>query len=605
MALFGTVYPKQADPGDWLLGGLLDEDPQNMMRMYGAPRMTQTDRPEVDPRFSGQAGTTLQERRPHMGEKVTQFLNENVYGDTREGEKFASRLGAVARLPLGLLESGYEVGRAAAEGDSDELKMQLAMALAPGAPQALKSAAHDVAKAAAGKARERAVAAFQQAVREHHANLPKFDPSVSPTVAETARFMSAPQLNELYPAAKLSDTPATEFAQRSLLATPTEQEFATAKARKEADRAYLNKLSSLRVIPVKTKKGTVMMSERDLAKKGSGGYKLPSVEEKESGPHLAETLRLKKEREAAEPAAEARRGELFDISGKTLNRQPEREQFQMPRVGPAEDTELTRLIGRGGFQRAERAARNASEENFGWYNQEQWRQVFHDLLGKDKGEQAFQAWTASIAGTSMQQEVPANIRMGSYLYGKTARGEALPQRLDVYDPEMPARGKDGKKGGYVKTMVGEMPPGYGHYNAIQQTERVKQFLQNQWDPVDNPKPMSFYQNLMGNWEPTTVDIHEIRNQAGMPQGLLHPSPTLPEYTALEDVGRRVAKKMGVSPAQRQAATWIGGGKYTNLGSPPVPFLQALEQRILTTAEIRGQHPEDVIRDLIINGVPLQ
>ena len=73
-----------------------------------------------------------------------------------------------------------------------------------------------------------------------------------------------------------------------------------------------------------------------------------------------------------------------------------------------------------------------------------------------------------------------------------------------------------------------------------------------------------------------------------------------EYGYYENWQQKQAKKMGVSPAQYQAAMWLGGGEDTGLGSAAEPFLATFESRIRYTADALGMDP-DKVADMVLRG----
>jgi hypothetical protein len=125
-------------------------------------------------------------------------------------------------------------------------------------------------------------------------------------------------------------------------------------------------------------------------------------------------------------------------------------------------------------------------------------------------------------------------------------------------------------------------------------------MSHQYDPVANPKPISYRTNLSGNYGPRTVDTHDIRNIIGMPGSLKafgENSNLLPgEYTHLEDIGARAAKRAGTPQAPQQAATWVGGGEYTGLKSYPAPLAAAINRRAHVTGKVRGISPEQALEE---------
>ena len=178
----------------------------------------------------------------------------------------------------------------------------------------------------------------------------------------------------------------------------------------------------------------------------------------------------------------------------------------------------------------------------------------------------------------------------------------------------------------------------------------------------NPKPASFYQNLIGNLVPGTMDTHAFRNIAmrtGDPDFLERmiseklESPDAPlsnmqamygerrgdklyyrpqklfltnrmsmdeaqnfpifwasrprpnEYAAAEDLYTQLAKARGLQPAEGQSAAWAGAAGLTGLESPPNrTATQALNNRILLAARLRGEDPEDTLKWFVRQRKPL-
>jgi hypothetical protein len=169
--------------------------------------------------------------------------------------------------------------------------------------------------------------------------------------------------------------------------------------------------------------------------------------------------------------------------------------------------------------------------------------------------------------------------------------------------------RDLTSGKMVRTMAGGPPPGYGAKSQIQHADRVREYLTNSYDPVSNPKPISYRMNLGGNWMPRTVDTHDIRNMVGMPYALQAFGPDeaslLPkEYSYLEQVGQRAANRAGMPQASQQAATWVGGGDYTKLKSYPAPLMEVLNRRAHVTGSVRGQSAWDALLDAFSGKQPL-
>lgn len=399
--------------------------------------------------------------------------------------------------------------------------------------------------------------------------------------------VTQPQLRRTYEELGLTGAPPSELAQRSLSQQQPQELIDQTVALKLADRDV-----------IRTLKGD---EAKHFQKTGElpGGALLPSQEAQLPGMEAFKPV--KKEVAKAEKAFDAatarggRNTDLFDLSAETLRQTPDVPQFNLPRIAP-EMTERLASVPGGGLRRLESAAGKAPEENWGWYNLMQARDMFHKIHGKGQGEQAWNAWLDGMAGTSMVNPIDNNTRSSTWYLQQLLSGKPLPQIVQLQDP---VTGKS------VKTMVGGPPPGYGAKSQVQHAERVKDYLTHSYDPVSNPKPISYRMNLSGNWMPRTVDTHDIRNAVGMPRALDlfgENAGLLPkEYSYLEGLGQRAANRAGSSQAAQQAATWIGGGDYTGLKSHPAPLLEVLNRRAHVTGMVRGQDPYQALLDAFRTG----
>lgn len=327
------------------------------------------------------------------------------------------------------------------------------------------------------------------------------------------------------------------------------------------------------------------------------GMQMPSQEAARASGRVAEGERIAGEVSRAADAYDAEvgaRGVLYDLSPAALNRRPDVPQFDLPRAEP-KITERLEGLEQEGPARLRRYIDAGGEQNQGWYNLQQLRNDFRSIYGPTEGDERFRLWTLANASTSMTNPIESNIRTASHVLNRALRGEALPQVVKVIDPET---------GRTVQTLAGELPPPYGSKAQVQHVQRTRQFLSGEMDPVKNPKPISYQQNLLGNWRPITSDTHYIRDIVGMKrakdefgeEGALLPG----EYAYLERMGQKVAKGKKLAPAQAQSAAWVGGGPDTGLKSEPIPYLQALQKRIGITSRIRGE-PMDVTYQKFLRG----
>ena len=361
--------------------------------------------------------------------------------------------------------------------------------------------------------------------------------------------------------------------------------------------------------PVGEKNRAILLKQQDLKfRAGKSPEQMEEIMRKRGLPsqkyfdevHGMEAARVKEEIGKAEAAIPHLRGgdpgtaanpPFFDLSPGRLNIVPRSvDQYPLPRMEPTITPKIRPATSGGaGYKRLLEAARRGGPEAQGWYNLEQFRHHLVQEFGEVAGMERFKLFVDSTAASSPRSQIPANIRIASYYYSQVLKGLPLPERMRVMDP-ISGRPKF--------ALAGDIPPPYSHFAQITHAQRVREFLSRLWDPVANPKPISFAENLKGNWVPTTVDVHEIRNALGLrnAQGKLGEIDLLPgEYSVLEGLGTRVAGNMGLLPAQRQAATWIGGGAKTGLKSPPVPLLSELNRRINVTSEILGMKPVDAYK----------
>lgn len=284
---------------------------------------------------------------------------------------------------------------------------------------------------------------------------------------------------------------------------------------------------------------------------------------------------------------------------------------------------------RKGIQESMEAGRGVEQ----WYHTEPVRQAFVEQLGPDEGARAFKRYMDQVAATSPRSDVPTNIRNASYYYA----------------------------GGDPKA---KNPYPYGHVAQNLHKQNIEQIAEfGGWDVMQNPKPASFAENLRGNLEPVTVDTHAFRNigmrtgdprfletsfqqkrgpadkdpsslasrfgerKAGdlvtfRPQELVEsgrlsmkeaqkipsfwaPKPKKNEYAAAEQLFREIGNKVGMRPADAQAAAWAGAGEMTGLGTVGThTFNELMNERIMFTAKMRGEKPEKVLRDFVTGKKPL-
>jgi hypothetical protein len=254
-----------------------------------------------------------------------------------------------------------------------------------------------------------------------------------------------------------------------------------------------------------------------------------------------------------------------------------------------------------------------------WYNTDPLLEKFVQQLGPDAGQKAYRKYMDFVAATSPRSDVGTNIRNASYYYGRDMRGEGMP-------------------------AVGDRnPQPYGHMAQRLHQMNAERVAGPGWDPLNNPKPASFVENLAGNQEPVTVDTHAFRLPAILAQdprfletayqaskdapklniqklvqsgdmsiedALKMPAywqaqPKANEYGAMERYYKPIGRELGMTPAQTQASAWVGGGKLTGLASDESkPFMRFFDDRVMKTARETGMDPKDVLRNFISGKAPL-
>ena len=248
-----------------------------------------------------------------------------------------------------------------------------------------------------------------------------------------------------------------------------------------------------------------------------------------------------------------------------------------------------------------------------WYDTTALRQRFHDLNGPEQGEQDFNRFMQYVGTNSPQNKVPPDIRQASYYYHLDKNGVPITP-VDRVGQPIP-----GQENTPIAAPYKAMPE---HTNA---SSRVQAGTQ---DPMDAMKTTSFGQNLSGNYAPVTIDMHALKLPAMLKQdprwlngegkaelakgtdiGTLaqdpkwwEASPGANEYGHLEQWWKGMANEMGITPAQAQAGSWVGGGHITGLGSDEnKTFIDFMNDRGNLTAQKTGQGNAQSAIDAFIRG----
>jgi hypothetical protein len=244
-----------------------------------------------------------------------------------------------------------------------------------------------------------------------------------------------------------------------------------------------------------------------------------------------------------------------------------------------------------------------------WYRTGPLYDVFKQQLG-DKADAAYERFMQMVAATSPRSRVPDNVRTASYYNYLDQNGLPIPDK--------PA-------------------PGYGSVAQKLHRQNVINVQNGGMNPLQNPKPTSFVENLLGNEQPVTIDTHNFRmlGQASKdrflatstPEGDFNPrkafaegkltidealknptywdsAPQKNEYGAYEAYQQQQAGKIGLTPAEWQEKMWVGGGNETGLGSDTETFLRTVAKRVQCTAARLGVDPQVVLQQFVRGKIPL-
>lgn len=317
--------------------------------------------------------------------------------------------------------------------------------------------------------------------------------------------------------------------------------------------------------------------------------------------------------------------DVFDMS--LLHETPDVPQFDLPRYEPPRgaparvaDLIANKAVRRQMIERIQRGQKVGSI----WYNAEPLRRHFVDTHGDDLGNRLFRRYMDYVAATSPRSDVAVNARNASYYLHRDITGQGMPE------------------------IGSRNPAPYGHMAQKLHQRNALKVYGGGWDPLENPKPRSFVENLVGNQRPGTIDTHAYRLPAILaadPRFLAqtmdldkeaaargekrrnpraeHAAGTLPldealqraaywdskplktEYGAMERYYQGLGQELGLTPAQTQASAWVGGGDVTGLKSPPnKPFMTALNERVMHTAQQRQMDPRDVAHQFVTGKAPL-
>ena len=272
-----------------------------------------------------------------------------------------------------------------------------------------------------------------------------------------------------------------------------------------------------------------------------------------------------------------------------------------------------------------------------WYGTEPFRQVAMDA---GRTPEQFESLMAQLASASQRNPVDKQNQMGSYLYHLSETGQ-LPENSLLLTNKLKKALKEDPSLAEGRQLV-ELPTGYGSLAQGDIFNRAVMIGQGNIAEAlpPNKKLGTFYENLLGNLQPVTVDVNAVRGpiiERGDPRwltsklvekdetgkvinsykpremfdtgemsmreaqqrpGFWEAAPSGSEYAGFEDLWQRGAKRHGVKPAEAQALGWYGSADVTALKTKPENYVDNLERLIKRTAEQTGQSPTKVMNDLV-------
>ena len=272
-----------------------------------------------------------------------------------------------------------------------------------------------------------------------------------------------------------------------------------------------------------------------------------------------------------------------------------------------------------------------------WYGTEPLRQVAMDA---GRTPEQFESLMAQLASASQRNPVDKQNQMGSYLYHLSETGQ-LPENSLLLTNKLKKALKEDPSLAEGRKLV-ELPTGYGSLAQGDIFNRAVMIGQGNIGEAlpPNKKLGTFYENLLGNLQPVTVDVNAVRGpiiERGDPRwltsklvekdetgkvinsykpremlesgemtlreakqrpGFWEAAPSGSEYAGFEELWQRGAKRHDVAPAEAQALGWYGSADVTALKTKPENYVDNLERLIKRTAEQTGKSPTEVMNDMV-------
>ena len=210
-----------------------------------------------------------------------------------------------------------------------------------------------------------------------------------------------------------------------------------------------------------------------------------------------------------------------------------------------------------------------------WYAMGQLEDAYKRGLGDDEGRSMFkQRFADAMAATTGGMDPDANLRLAQFMNYQAEQG--LPTPIASFELPYPIGG--GKYG---------VMPNVAQYEVI--------INRGAGLSTANPKRFNFSSNFLGDVDRATLD-EQMMSGGWDPKLQMPPSNT---YGIYEGALGRLAKELGVAPAEAQDVMWAGIKLPKDASYTPKPMIQIVNDAIERTARLTGQSPDEVVEQALV------
>jgi hypothetical protein len=210
-----------------------------------------------------------------------------------------------------------------------------------------------------------------------------------------------------------------------------------------------------------------------------------------------------------------------------------------------------------------------------WYAMGQLEDAYKRGLGDEEGRSMFkQRFADAMAATTGGMDPDANLRLAQFMNFQREQGNPTP--LASFELPYPIGG--GKYG---------VMPNVAQYEAI--------INRGGGLSTANPKRFNFSGNFLGDVDRATLD-EQMMSGGWDPKLQMPPSNT---YGIYEGALGRLAKELGVAPAEAQDVMWAGIKLPKDASYIPKPMIQIVNDAIERTARLTGQSPDEVVEQVLV------